>query len=48
MRHAKKRLQLGRFTSWHDETIKSLAKNMVSYQSIKTTSARAKSSKQII
>ena len=48
MRHAKKRLQLGRFTSWHDATIKSLAKNMVTYQSIKTTSARAKSSKQII
>ena len=48
MRHAKKRLQLGRFTSWHDATITSLAKNMVTYQSIKTTLVRAKSSRQII
>lgn len=48
MRHAKKRYQLGRFTSWHDATIKSLAKNMVISQSIKTTLARAKASKQMI
>ncbi|MDD5130479.1 MAG: 50S ribosomal protein L17 [Candidatus Omnitrophica bacterium] len=48
MRHAKKRLQLGRFTSWHDATIISLAKNMVICQSIKTTLTRAKSSKQLI
>ena len=48
MRHAKKRLQLGRFTSWHDATIRSLARNMVICQSIKTTLVRAKSSKQMI
>ncbi|HNW39983.1 MAG TPA: 50S ribosomal protein L17 [Candidatus Omnitrophota bacterium] len=48
MRHAKKRLQLGRFTSWHDATIKSLAKNMVTHQSMKTTLTRAKASKQLI
>ena len=48
MRHAKKRMQLGRFTSWHDATIKSLAKNMVICQSIKTTLIRAKASKQMI
>ncbi len=48
MRHAKKRLQLGRFTSWHDATIKSLARNMIICQSIKTTLARAKASKQMI
>jgi large subunit ribosomal protein L17 len=48
MRHAKKRRQLSRFTSWHDATIRSLARNMVIYQSIKTTLTRAKASKQLI
>jgi len=48
MRHAKKRLQLGRFTSWHDATVRSLARNMVICQSIKTTATRAKASKQLI
>lgn len=48
MRHAKKRLQLGRFTSWHDATIKSLAKNMIICQSIKTTLARAKAGRQMV
>jgi large subunit ribosomal protein L17 len=48
MRHAKKRLQLSRFTSWHDATIRSLARNMVTCQSIKTTLVRAKASKQMI
>ncbi len=48
MRHGKKRHQLGRFTSWHDATIKSLARNMVICQSIKTTAVRAKASKQLI
>ena len=48
MRHAKKRLQLGRFTSWHDATVRSLAKNMIICQSIKTTLVRAKASKQLI
>ena len=48
MRHAKKRLQLSRFTSWHDATIRSLARNMVISQSIHTTLTRAKASKQLI
>lgn len=48
MRHAKKRLQLSRFTSWHDATIRSLARNMVISQSINTTLTRAKASKQLI
>ncbi len=48
MRHAKKRLQLNRFTSWHDATIKSLAKNLIICQSIKTTLDRSKASKQMI
>lgn len=41
-------MQLGRFTSWHDATIKSLAKNMIICQSIKTTLTRAKASKQMV
>jgi len=48
MRHSKKRRQLGRFTSWHDATIKSLVKNMVVCQSIKTTLTRAKASKPML
>ncbi len=48
MRHAKKRYQLGRFTSWHDATIKSLARNMVIAQRMKTTLTRAKSSRSTI
>jgi len=42
MRHAKKRHQLNRFTSWHKATIRSLARSLVISQSIKTTLARAK------
>lgn len=48
MRHAKKRLQLGRFSSWRNATIKSLARSVVLCQSIKTTLHRAKASKQVI
>jgi large subunit ribosomal protein L17 len=48
MRHAKKRLQLSRFTSWHDATIRSLARNMVICQSIKTTLTRAKAGKPLV
>jgi len=48
MRHAKKRLQLSRFTSWHDATIKSLVKNVIFCQSIKTTLHRAKASRQLV
>ena len=48
MRHAKKRFQLSRFTSWHDATIKSMARNIIISQSIKTTLTRAKASKQLI
>ncbi|MFA6129624.1 MAG: 50S ribosomal protein L17 [Candidatus Omnitrophota bacterium] len=48
MRHAKRRLQLNRFTSWHEATIRSLARNIIICQSIKTTQARAKASRQAI
>src|SRR3989338_4813995 len=42
MRHGKSRLQLNRFSSWRDATLTSLAKNMLIYESMKTTSRRAK------
>jgi large subunit ribosomal protein L17 len=48
MRHAKKRLQLGRFTSWHDATVKSLARSVVINQSIRTTMTKAKASRQLV
>ncbi|MFA5199397.1 MAG: 50S ribosomal protein L17 [Candidatus Omnitrophota bacterium] len=48
MRHAKKRMQLGRFTSWHDATITSLARNILICQSIRTTLTRAKASKGVV
>lgn len=48
MRHAKKRHQLNRFTSWHDATLKSLARNLLIQQSIKTTKARAKAVRPLL
>ncbi|MFH1199249.1 MAG: 50S ribosomal protein L17 [Candidatus Omnitrophota bacterium] len=48
MRHAKKRHQLNRFTSWNKATLKSLARNVVINQSIKTTLHRAKAAKPLI
>ncbi|MDD2679475.1 MAG: 50S ribosomal protein L17 [Candidatus Omnitrophica bacterium] len=42
MRHKKKKLQLNRFTSWQDATIKSLARNLLIYESMRTTLQRAK------
>lgn len=41
MRHAKRRHQLNRFTSWNKATLKSLARNLLLHESIKTTKARA-------
>ena len=48
MRHGKKRLQLSRFTSWHDATIKSLARNIIIHQSIRTSISRAKSVRPLV
>lgn len=48
MRHAKKRLQLNRFTSWHDATLKSLAKSMILCQRMRTTLHRAKASRPLV
>jgi len=42
MRHKKRRLQLNRFTSWQEATIKSLARNLILHESMKTTLHRAK------
>lgn len=48
MRHAKSRLQLNRFTSWHDATLASLARSLLIYQSIKTTRQKAQAAKPLI
>jgi large subunit ribosomal protein L17 len=48
MRHAKKRLQLNRFTSWHKATLKSLARSILEYQSIKTTRTKAFAAKPLV
>jgi large subunit ribosomal protein L17 len=48
MRHAKKRLQLNRFTSWHQATLKSLARNLLISQSIQTTLHRAKAVRPLV
>jgi large subunit ribosomal protein L17 len=48
MRHGKKRLQLSRFTSWHDATIKSLTRNMIIHQSIRTSMSRAKAARPLV
>jgi large subunit ribosomal protein L17 len=48
MRHGKKRLQLSRFTSWHKATLKSLARNIIIHQSIKTSISRAKAVRPLV
>ena len=47
MRHNKKRMQLNRFSSWHKATMKSLARNLIIHESIKTTLHRAKAVKSL-
>lgn len=48
MRHAKKRLQLNRFTSWHEATLESLARNILIHQSIRTSLHRAKAARSVV
>lgn len=48
MRHGKKRLHLSRFTSWHDATMKSLARNIIIHQSVRTSVSRAKAVRPIV
>jgi large subunit ribosomal protein L17 len=45
MRHQKSKNRLNRFTSWRKATLKSLAKNLLIHQRIKTTLAKAKAAK---
>lgn len=48
MRHAKAKYQFNRFTTWHKATLISLAKNLLIYQSIKTTKIRAKAARPFV
>ena len=48
MRHAKRRNKLNRFSTWRKATVISLAKNMLNYGGIKTTSTRAKVAKPLV
>ncbi|MCM8795097.1 MAG: 50S ribosomal protein L17 [Candidatus Omnitrophica bacterium] len=48
MRHAKKRHQLNRFTSWRKATLTSLARNLLIHQRIKTTRSKAKAAQPLI
>lgn len=48
MRHGNSRLQLNRSTSWRKATLTSLAKNMLIYESMKTTSRRAKAVRPMV
>lgn len=48
MRHRVKRFRLNRVTSWRKATITSLARNLLIHQSIKTTEARAKASREVV
>lgn len=48
MRHAKTKYKLNRFSSWRKATVLSLARNVLNYQSIKTTLARARASRPIV
>ena len=45
MRHKKAKSLLNRFTAWRKATLKSLAKNLLIHQSIKTTREKAKAVK---
>jgi len=48
MRHAKAKNQINRFTSWHKATLKSMARSILIYQSIKTTKAKAKAVQPLV
>lgn len=48
MRHAKNKLMLNRFTSWRKATLISLSRNLLVYQSIKTTVQKAKAARTLV
>lgn len=48
MRHSKQRHQLNRFSAWRKATVASLVKNLLKYESIKTTLVRAKAAQPVV
>jgi len=48
MRHGKKRSLQNRFTSWQNSTLNSLARSLLIYQSIKTTTRKAKAVRPLV
>lgn len=48
MRHNKSRYQLNRFSSWRAATLKSMARNLLLRQSIKTTKVKAKATQPLV
>lgn len=48
MRHKKSKFQLNRFTSWRRATLRSLVKNLLIHQSIRTTKTRACAVKPLV
>jgi len=48
MRHARTRYPLNRFSSWRKATERSLAKNLLKYEAIRTTLAHAKSVQPLV
>lgn len=48
MRHRLKRHHLNRFTSWRKATLRSMAKNILLHQSIRTTVVKAKAARPLV
>ena len=48
MRHRKSRFRLNRFTSWRKATLRSMARNLLMHQSIRTTLNKAKAARPLI
>ena len=48
MRHANRRHRLNRYTSWRKATLISMAKSILTYQSIKTTDVKAKAVRPLV
>jgi large subunit ribosomal protein L17 len=48
MRHKKSKFKLNRFTSWREATLRSLARNLLTHQRIKTTLAKAKAVRPLV
>lgn len=48
MRHGKRKLQLNRFTSWNKATNISMARNLLRYQQIRTTKAKALAARPLV